>query len=36
MIDMECAMLPAGALVMQPGGKVEGSLTFKFRLSNRL
>jgi len=29
MIDMECAMLPAGALVMQPGGKVEGSLTFK-------
>jgi len=28
-IDMECAMLPAGALVKQPGGKVEDSQTFK-------
>merc|ERR1719453_659532 len=28
-IDDECAMLPAGALVKQPSGKVEASQTFK-------
>jgi len=28
-IDEECAMLPAGALVKQPNGKVEDSQTFK-------
>jgi len=28
-IDTECAMLPAGALMKQPGGKVEASLTFQ-------
>merc|ERR1719453_417558 len=28
-IDDECAMLPAGALVKQPSGKVEDSQTFK-------
>lgn len=28
-IDSECAMLPAGALIKQPGGKVEDSQTFK-------
>lgn len=29
MIDTECAMLPAGALIKQPSGKVEDSQTFK-------
>jgi len=28
-IDTECAMLPAGALIKQPSGKVEDSQTFK-------
>jgi len=28
-IDTECAMLPAGALIKQPSGKVEESQTFK-------
>jgi len=28
-IDMECAMLPAGALIKQPSGKIEDSQTFK-------